>query len=1202
MKRNSANNILSTSSKKKKCELCCLEFTNSEYFAHQRSAAHKEKCKKSEIPNVECIEQAFENQIETFLIKNLEKILVPETFFNNYKNTVFQLLEQTRTKHGACKVLFGLHCEYIKLSQSNETEVILKNNFAHLTKSSILTHGCDLEEKYKELFNEIITKMSEFQERDSGWSLKKIDYLEINVSKFSPLTGSSYIATPKKLARKLTVINIKNNDNACFKWAILSYKMRNVFKAHSERFSKYKSLKHTLNFTGIEFPVKISDINKFEKLNHISVNVYGWEKEKIVIYHLTKNQQKEHVNLLLLLSSANPQGHYCWIKNISRFISSEKTKHNGKIYQCYGCLITFNTKEKLNKHQEKGECAKTVVEMPAEDTFIKFDDVDKQLKAPFAIYADFESLIVPIDTCLPDPDKSSTTNISTHVPSSFAYQIVASFDDNLKFPIRLYRGEHSGEKFLEMISTDAQDLYEKYMKIPIPMKKQTFKQFVEWIKSEKCHICTKSFENKPEKGITDKVKDHDHYTGEYRGPAHPECNLLLRRKKFIPVFLHCGSRYDFHLFVKYFKNKTKYIKVIPDNMEQYISMTNTIYIGEKQSIQIRFLDSFRFMPSSIEKLTANLEPEDFKNLKREYPSKWNLLTRKGVYPYQYINSLNRFNELTLPSIDSFSTEMNGKITTEDYDYAQQIFKEFNCNNLGDYSDLYLKTDVLLLADIFEKFRNICLKHYGLDPAHYFTAPGLSWSAMLKLTEIELELLSDYNMYAFYKRGIRGGIVQSIIKHVKANNQYLNTYDSTKPSDIITYIDANNLYGLALSQNHGYRNFKWIEPDKISSTTSDGNIILATEMFNDNGKGYTLEVDLEYPKELHDLHNDLPFCPEFKKPPEAKFPKLLCTLEDKKDYVIHYKVLEECIKQGLILKKIHKVIQYDEKDFLKMYIDLNTELRSKAVSEFEKDFFKLMNNSIFGKTMEDIDKRRDVRLLTHWERISQKQGASTLIARPNYHSHKIFSENLVAIQMNRISVLYNKPIYIGFSVLELSKLHMYQFHYNTMQKKYKDNIQIAYMDTDSFIYKIQSNDFYADIKNDLSFSNHFDTSAYPADNRYGIMSKNKKVLGKFKDEVNGDIITEFVGLRSKMYTFTTETDKTVMKAKGVAKNTVKTFNIELYKAALDNKQILAPMYTFRSVNHTITTQLLNKIALSSNDDKRYLLKDGKTLAWGHKDIN
>lgn len=398
-------------------------------------------------------------------------------------------------------------------------------------------------------------------------------------------------------------------------------------------------------------------------------------------------------------------------------------------------------------------------------------------------------------------------------------------------------------------------------------------------------------------------------------------------------------------------------------------------------------------------------------------------------------------------------------------------------------------------------------------------------------------------------------------------------------------------------------------------------------------GYIFEVDLEYPKTLHDLHNDFPFCAQKQALPDEVFDiigvkknkneKLLLTLYDKEKYVLHYRMLKLALNHGLILKKVHRILKYRQSCWLKPYIHLNTELRKSAVNNFEKKNFKYLINSIFGKTMENIRLRSDIKLVNHW---GGRFGARMLIVRPNFKHCRIFDENLVAIEMCKTHILMNKPIIVGMSILDISKLTMYKFLYEFLKPKYQEKCCVAYTDTDSFILSIQTSDFYEDIRKNIAL---FDTSDYPIPNRYNIKRENKKVPGLFKDELNGEIMVEFAGLRAKCYAIrplysklmekekfeeiekkrkrglTKEEAVEIKKSKGVKKSVVEhTIKFDDYVHCLQEKSIQTrKQKTIRSIKHSLYSIEQSKIALNPADDKRYIIEpDGiNTLAWGHYSI-
>ena len=358
--------------------------------------------------------------------------------------------------------------------------------------------------------------------------------------------------------------------------------------------------------------------------------------------------------------------------------------------------------------------------------------------------------------------------------------------------------------------------------------------------------------------------------------------------------------------------------------------------------------------------------------------------------------------------------------------------------------------------------------------------------------------------------------------------------------------------------------------------------------NNRGVGYVLEVDVKYPRELHDLHNDLPFMCE--KIRVNGVEKLVPNLHDKKKYVIHVKALKQALDHGLVLEKIHRVIQFRQSAWMKEYIDFNTRLRMVAKNDFEKDFYRLMNNLVFRKTMENIRKHRDIKL------VNNKEDYLKQVMKPNFKGGVLMGADLMSCEMGKVKVKMNKPVCLGQAILNLSKTKMYEFHYDYMKRKYNESdLKLLYMDTDSLVHDIETEDFYKNIVEDVE--TRFDKSGYVPGRPLPI-EKNKKVIGLMKDELGGKIMNKFISLRPKMDSYRVE-ESEPKKCKEIKKCVVKkTITFEDYRRCLfEGINIHRSQMMFRSKKHKIKTLEVNKLALSREDDKRISIDRTASLAMG-----
>ena len=493
----------------------------------------------------------------------------------------------------------------------------------------------------------------------------------------------------------------------------------------------------------------------------------------------------------------------------------------------------------------------------------------------------------------------------------------------------------------------------------------------------------------------------------------------------------------------------------------------------------------------------------------------------------------------------------------------------------------------MLACVFEKFIKVSVNEFDINPLYCVSLPGYTWQCGLKYTGIKLQTLQDGDMTLLLENNIRGGISAVM------GDRYIQSDGNKK----ILYIDANNLYGHSMSESLPYNEIKFnnnVELEDILNTPDDSDI------------GYFIEADLKYPDSIKEKAKYFPFAPVNKKINPNKFcdymreikpdtyiqtKKLICDWPDKKKYLVHYRMLKFYVRHGMIVDKIHYIISFKQSMWLEKYIHFNTQKRNQAVNDFEKDFYKLLNNAFYGKTMENARNRLKIKFV-------QKDDYREIIKKQSKLSfngiHKSY-ENCDSYTFRQKEVLMDKPIYLGFSVLELSKLLMYETYYDKLQPYFgHEKIQLQYMDTDSFVLSVNTKDIIKDLENSEDIFNFSNLD----ENHELFSNKNKKVIGKFKIETPKNIwIDEFICLRSKMYAFKCGNDSK-NKLKGISKSQSKDIKFEEYTKCLDGEEYLRECvnYIIRSINHEMALQKVKKSTLSIFVDKRCYINNIESKPW------
>lgn len=1085
-----------------------------------------------------------------------------------------------------------------------------------------------------ELINDHI--IQEFVKNPYKRIIVELTSISCNIARYKPDIGgfSTFSEIPKKLANKKAIINIKNKDNKCFLYSVCAGLMLPLLPHNADLPIKY-DLESTLKYKEEWFQGTSQGINVhssqqipwFEKMNDVRINIYSSADDGSCIYpmRLSKHKAEKVVSLYF------HKNHFSLIKNFSKFAGSQ----GKKLHTCERCLSQFTNMVTFENHKEDCELlgGKQRVQMPKsiKDATCKFK-WSSSIRMPIVIYADFEA----INEKRACDSVSNTQKVTVHKAASYRFYIKSSIDLG-DIPLDYdYVGLDAHQHFtrtLLSLQKPLSDIYNETVNANKQRKPLSPEESAAFMACDTCIYCKKAFhpsckaytgnglydwKDGPDDSVDLKVVDHCHYgLGAYRAAAHRSCNLKVKTPQFsCPIIFH-NLNYDLRYILQSFLEivpeedcNRDSISVIASNSENYKTMKLNCF---------RFIDSFAFISTSLETLISALPDEKKTMLKKivaHDESLFPFVNSKGEFPYEWFDDISKLTTpgTPIPSRKKFYNKLrNQQLSKEDYYRMIDCCKALEVSDFRSFHDLYLLRDVYGLCDVFEAFRDSMLEAHGLDPVHYISLPSLSWDCAMKLLgeDNAPELLLDQSMYEFYEKSIRGGISKAVHRHAKANNPYCpESYDKSKPNSFLCYYDANNLYGLAMSKPLPHSNFKWVN-DLTTKQVED----LCTQWSDESSVGYTLEVDLHYPVHLHDIHSDYPLCPNHSCISEEEISpyskdaldisgckfnkgnrKLVCDLKDKTKYVVHIAALKLYLSLGLQLKKVHRAIRFTQKCWLKDYINFNTQKRATCTHNYEKDMYKLLNNACFGKTMEDKRSRISLRFCRtekEFLRQTSKSHFKNVI-------EGVGSENFKIVNMLTPVVLLDKPIYCGSAILDFSKLHMFDHHYNVMLPHYGvDNVKLVLTDTDSFVYHITTPDVYKEMK---SLIHHYDTSNYPKDHEL-YSTTHKKQIGFFKDELCDDsfsCMSEIVSLRSKVYAYSTSEGKEKKTLKGVNKVAKQNISLQDYKSVLETqKTVYANQTSIRSyklVNYTIEQR---KVALSCYDDKRYILPDGKqTLPYGH----
>ena len=958
-----------------KCELCSKEYTQRGSLRNHKIKYHKVEPKVQTRVTIE--ENSNLNPTNEEIVGNFKKVRFkikgikdPLTVLTIYENHVKQALTSNSGKKWTLGLKIRISREYPTIQQTNERheEIIGFTSSFNTT----LRINSDFSSAYSNARNKITDDFMNWLRDGSSWQFERTEEVTLSIANYNPLSngGGSWFPLPSKIKRKKCILNIRNVDLQCFEYCILGAIYFNN-KKYQRQGEKYKNklsnpsfyqnkLGKILNMEGTSCPMQLDDIPVFENNNkEFGVNVWvsEYDEESIKpMYSSQKEDPKHMINLLLIQSQT--QSHYTVITDLGYFFKSPGYNRSA-VWRHSSVFCTREFKSKNMSESEKKEHIKSCVEhhgtinnnpkpkkiIPTgEFSRIKFRNFSQQIKQNCVFYADFETLNLNLSSAEPPPFKRMKQNKSfqnsytwektLQTAYSFCLVLVAEGDYS-KEPF-VYRGENAGEVFIDTVlewAEEAQEWFKENEK-EIIMSSEDENQFQN---SSICHLCETEIVDPEEK-----VRNHDHLTGKYLGASHNKCNLSYKQPPKISVFLHNFTNFDSNLIVKSIKKRHPDPKVVGQTIEKYI----TFSVGN-----VQFKDTFQFLSSSlsnlVENLKANKEKSIFENFAVTYKyfqHNWeeklrekgydiekcfSMFTRKLIFPYRYIDGMNKFKE-KIPAQEYFYSELTEETVSDlDYQLLLEFCEVYGIKNLGQLSDIYVALDTLLLSDVFENIRNTSLTSIKLDPAHFCTAPGLSWAGAMKYTKMDLEIPSDMKFNEFIDKNIRGGIAQGSIPFSKANNPQLKDYNKDEPDSYIYMFDCNGLYARAMEEKLPCGDIRKVSPDSEDWLNIDA----------DGEYGYFLEVTLNYPKHLHDLHDGFPLCPYHDSPSlselsnyqkrmarehgltQSKVKKLMITFKQRKSIGLHIKNLQFYTKLGMKLVKVHKAFQFTQSAYLKSYMDL-----------------------------------------------------------------------------------------------------------------------------------------------------------------------------------------------------------------------------------------------------------------------------------------
>jgi hypothetical protein len=1042
----------------------------------------------------------------------------------------------------------------------------------------------DLDELILSCFEELVIELLTLSFRGSSNIFSRVIRLDLLINSFEPIKGGCF-ELPDALKSRKSIVSTENSGNLCFVYSLLA-------KFESTHKGKPKTLEEMgiYNFKGISFPLKLCDIGRVEKLNDIGINIFAYEvdvdgNELVFPMRVSSKNNKIDESRMhdLLITATNcytPQGdllfHYSAIINFNSFIRPFKTKCRRKIYTCKVCFSHYKSTEELNNHIQSfcTSEAPHIYEMPKKRLYaptLKFTRHETSIDIPFYVAFDTESAMIDFKNKRElQPDKSGTIKIFKHDCILICAQVVTMLEKKyvprgIPLAPQIFFGKDAAAKFVGFLNRIAW-LVSDVVKREVPLN-LTEEEERDFQNATHCAYCKMKF-------YSDKNKARHHLhqgKGKYLGASCFDCNIRMRNPKFIPILAHCGSAYDFTYIISNLNFNSKEIKVLAkSSRERFLCIEKETDSG----ILLRFMDTFHHSVCNLKSLGENVPVSERVYTNEYFRGREEFIQLKAHFPFEIIDSIETLFTITdPPPREAFTDLINGQtLSQEEYEKTfLKVWHDLKMKNMYDYYLYYCTLDVLNLSNWIRYYSITVHQEFDIWPFYYLTAPALSFNSALKYSGVELELLSSVNKYQFIQKNVKGGITSLNKSYFKANNKYLPDYDATKASSFVYDCDYNSMYATVLSMNLPHSNFRWGNPLLFEAP----DVILGWHPSCETGA--FLSVDIVYPKKLHLMHNQMPLLFVRQETSKGQF-HLVPTLESQTNYFVHIWYLRFLIIHGLKLKKVHRVLLFTQKSFFKTFIELNIKKREKAANKTISQFHKLINNSLFGRTMMR-NNRRIIKVVNNYKQ------ARKYLNDPFFEGRTIYNENLVSIFLRPKKVYYGSPLAIGVAVLEMSKCiflsTLYEHIYHIFNP---NNVLVLYCDTDNFILAL----FCEDVYKQLESMCLLDASNYPSDHPL-FSTAHKKQLGYLSDQFDGRIIHEFVGLACKLYSVRLcETEKVA--SRGVRK--IANLKFDQFKQCLiNNDKTFVNYHQIENRNLELRTVLVQKLALRCYNPKKICRNNG-----------